>query len=144
MCRKNQNHLQIVPCLITFFTVLIMFTQHWQQYRGDAFMVLAVTFQSQWALKKVSRWQTLCVGKRKINTQWCLHYLRAPRPMKEARVNCCWLDVSMHGWVSMQISLRGPQREKRKGWGHSHIAIWDQCQVFFCCGFRWLGSRLGI
>lgn len=28
VCRKNQNHLEIVPCLIAFFTVLIMFTQH--------------------------------------------------------------------------------------------------------------------
>ena len=54
------------------------------------------------------------VWKKNKKTLWRLHYLRAPQPVNEARVNCCWLDVSTHGWVSPQISLRGPQREKRE------------------------------
>lgn len=99
-----------------------------------------ITFHCQSAMREASGWQKQSVEK-KIKTLWCLHYLAAPRPVSEARVNCCWLDVSTHGWVSLQISLRGPQRERRKGWGRSQTMMWNQCQVFLRGGFCWLGSR---
>lgn len=68
-------------------------------------------------------------SKRK-KTLRCLHYLPARRPVNEARVNCCWLDVSTRGWAGIQISARGPPGEERKGRGRSPTMAWNQCQVF--------------
>lgn len=78
-----------------------------------------ITFRCQSAVRGASGWQKQSVTKAECEKKTKKHCgvfiiseLRSP--VNEARVNCCWLDVSTHGWVSPQISLRGPQRETRE------------------------------
>lgn len=123
---KIKTACHFVQYLISYITALPALTQQPQQYWGSSFpeltdhIPLSVSHEGQ---------KQGCEKNLNKKPQWCLHYLLAPWPVNEARVNCCWLDVSTHGWVSLQISLRGPQMEKRK----DEVAHRQWCEISVKC-----------
>lgn len=117
-----------VQYLISYIAALLALTQQAQQYRRSTFpesadhIPLSVSREGSVRATKAE-----CEKKKKKKTLWRLHYLQAPQPVSEARVNCCWLDVSTHGWVSH----RGGATEGEEG--EDEVAHRQWCGINVKC-----------